>query len=800
MTEIRRACRALGARPGFTAAVVATIALVIAGSVVVASLARGLFLRPLPFADGDRLAGIEARADGDAGKLSSREVRGITRDSRLLADVAAFYPSQYNVTGDGPPESLVTMIGTSNLFRVFGVRMLHGDTWPESLDWQRQYVVVIGHGLWQRRYGGDPAIVGRSIVLDGAPYTVAGVLPPGFDYPIKADLYRAVTNYTAPDARRFTVVARLAHQATWPAARTELETLASSLAEQYPDTNRGMRLELRPIRDVFVGAARPYLIVLALAMLVVVAIACANIGNLLLARALGRRTELAVRRALGANRWMLVRHLLAESLVLAAAGGALGLALGYWALGAGLAVAGQALPTWITVSVDWWVALVAATIALAVAAAVSLPAMLQAARGDLRPAIGTGARGGRRGERRVLALLAATQIAFAVVVLSGAVLMLRTMAGLVSVDPGFRPDGVLTFRVDPPWTGYGSTEAVAEFYRRAFERLAALPGVTAAASNMTLPFGGIPDVTPTVTIEGSAAPASAGEMPFVNFQAVSPGYFEVMGITLLAGRAFSADDRADTVPVAVVSRRAAERFWPDQDPIGRRLRTTWRTSGTGTAVDREVTLTVVGVVGDVRSRSLVELPALDLYASHHQTFAGDTFIVLRTEGDPSRLLTTLGPAVRDIDPDQSIFDVRMLEDRMAATIWQQRTTTMVMLALSLLAVVLAGLGIHSVLAYGVAQQQHELGIRRALGAADADLRALVLAQGMGPAAWGLAAGALASLATWRALDAIVVGAPAWDVASLAVPLLVATLMALVGCLLPARRALRVAPAEALRVV
>jgi putative ABC transport system permease protein len=800
-SDLRHAFRVLIRQPVFAGAVIATLVLVIGASVAIVSVIQGMLLRPLPYPAGDRLIAIDASAGGELGKLASRELREIARDSRVIEDLAAFYPSQYNITGGGPPEALVTTIGTSNLFRVFGVPMLQGESWPEALDWNTNFTVVLGHGLWMRRYGGDPSVVGRAVQLDGAPYTVTGVLPPAFDYPMKTDLYRAVTGYTPPDGRRFTVVARLRQGATLAEAAAELDGFAARFAQMYPESNRGLRFVARPLRDVFIGRARPYLWLLGAAVLIVIVIACANLMNLMLARALQRRAELAVRTALGAGRWRIVRLAGTEALLVAALGALGGFFLGRWAVTAITAVARFQLPFWIDLQPDATTAAAAATLALMMAFAVSVLPALHVARSDVSTAVVASSprAGGSAGQRRALAALVASQIAFAVVVLAGAALMGRTMKAIAGVDAGFQATNAVTFRTDPPWTRYGTIESVAEFYRRALERLAALPGAVAVTSNASLPFGGLPDVTKTVVIEGQAAPVNASEQPFVNYQVVSPDYFDVMKVPLRAGRVFTEHDRINTMPVAVISERAAARFWPGADPIGKRMRMTWRVTGTGANSDAEVVLTVIGVVGDVRFDGLAREPGLDLYASHFQTFAGDTFLVVMTKGDPASLAGSVARAVQDVDPDQSIFDVQLMRSRMDATVWQQRTTAAVLGALGVLAVVLAAVGVYGVLAYAVASRAREIGVRRALGASDRAVILEVLRNGMTPVVIGGVVGMVITLVTVRTLGGLLYGVAPFDPVSLLASPAVLGTVALLACLIPARRALMVHPADALRV-
>jgi putative ABC transport system permease protein len=801
LSDLRHAARSLLRRPAFAGAVVLTLALTIGANVAIFAVIYAMLLRPLPFPDPDQLVAIEVEGSGEVGKLAGREVRDIAKDSETIADFATFYPSQYNVTGGGLPESLVTMIGTSNLFRVFGVRMLHGDTWPVSLDWTSgQYVVVLGHSLWQQRYGSDPSIVGRSVKLDGADYLVAGVLPPGFDYPAGTRLYRAVSGYTTSAARRFTGVARLKAGVTRAQAQVELDGFSARFADQFPDTNRGLRFVVRPLRDVFVGPVRPYLWLLAAAVMFVLLLACANITNLMLSRTLGQRSELAVRTAIGASRMRIVRHVVAEAIVLAAAGGAAGFMLGSWAVRAMTTLVRLQLPAWLEVRTEWPVAIFTAIVALTAAAIVASVPALQASRADVRDALGEGSHrmaGGRR-QQIVLRGLVAVQVAMAVVLLTGATLMARSVIALTGVDPGFRSERLITFRTDPPWTRYGGTESIALFYRRALERLSALPGVSGVAIDQQLPFGGIPDTTRTVIVEGQSTATAANERPFVNYQVISPNYFAVMGIPLISGRTFTDDDRLNTLPVAIISERAAKRFWPGADAVGKRLTTMWRIDGTGTSTDSEVQLTIVGVVGDVRFDGLAANPGMDLYTSVEQTFAGDTFFAVRTSGDPDALMSTMSAAIRDVDPEQSIFDVRVMEARAGDTVWQQRASGALMVALAALALMLAAVGTYGVLAYAVAQRQREIGVRVALGARPSEILATVVRQGMWPVWNGLAAGMLIAAGSVRVLSRLLYGVTASDPVSIVGAPLALMLVALLACLLPARRAANLDPVDAIR--
>lgn len=786
-------------RPGASAATIITLALACAANAAVGSVLYGLLFAPLPFADADRLVTIDAEIGGEEGKLSAREVRALQQDAQIFSGLAAFYPSQYNMTGDGLPESVVTMIGTSTLFQVLGVAPVAGHIWAPSLDWTTQATVLLTHGLWQRRFGGDPSILGRSIQLDNGPYTVVGVLPPGFDYPAGVQLYRAVSGFTAPDVRRFTVVARLRPEVTMAAAAAELGRFAALFAAESPETNRQTRFVVRPLRESFVGRARPYLWMLAGAVAVALLLAVANVTNLRLARAIGMRSELAVRAALGASRPRLVIAAAADALVLVGLGGAVGVWGGSVMLRL-VSLAPLGLPDWLGARLAWPVVLSLFGLVAGVAIVAGVLPAFFLVRNNTHAALGEASRRstGHRTAGRWQQALVVVQVAVAVVLVAGAGLMARSLAALDAVDPGFRPGGLLTFRVDPPSRPYNTVEPMALFYRRATEALRALPGVTAVGHNDTLPFGGRPDTTRTMSVEGRGAAPGDADQTFVTTQIVSPGYFAAMGIPLVRGRAFGADDRPGTVPVAIVSERAARRFFGDDDPIGQRVRTTQRLSGSGVAADAAVVYQVVGVVADVRTRALDAPAAFDLYVSAEQVFSGDAFFVVRAAGDPRALADAVGAAVRSVDPNQSLFDVRSMDERVRAASWQARTSVIVLAALALVGLVIAAVGTYGVLAYAVALREREFGVRAALGADAAGLRRFVLREGLRPVALGLAAGLLVTMGVGRALRVVLFEVAPADPAVLGTAALSLGVAALLACLAPAWRASRVDPAVTLR--
>lgn len=563
LQDLRFALRGLRRRPGFAALVVFTLALGIGVNAAVLSLIQALLLRPLPFPEADRLVRVMAYKGAEPGRISQREIEDLQRDSEVFEHVAAYYHSQYNVTGDGPPEAAPCTINSHQLFEVLGVRFAHGAPFKAEENFLRQYKVVLTHDFWQRRFAGDPDIVGRSIVLDGGSYVVDGVLEDGTEFPPGVQLYRQVTEYHGLDGRRHSVLARLRPGASIEQAQQELARFSSRWQEQTPELNRGIHFEAVPLRDSWVGAARPYLLTLAGAVFFVLLIAIVNAVHLLLARATEREAEMAVRVSLGAGRLRLVRLLLVESMVLAALGGGLGvlLASGWLRVFAGLVRA--ALPTWMEIRLD--PAVLTAVVLLVIVSGVL--AGLAPALGSSRAALGSCLRTGTRtvaggASGRLRNALVTAEIALALVLLTGAGLMIRSFLALERQDLGFDAENLYTVRTDPPYWTFNKLEQVAPFYEQAMGKLAQIPGVTAVAANQNLPLAGLDESTKRIiTLEGQPAPEQETN-PFVHLQSVGPGYFEAMGISLHQGRAFTSADRADTPPVAVVSRRLAERLWP----------------------------------------------------------------------------------------------------------------------------------------------------------------------------------------------------------------------------------------------
>jgi predicted permease len=791
--EIRSALRNVVRQPGVSLVVVVTLALAIGANTAIASFVAGILLARPPYREPERLVRLESLRGGEAGEVSLREVSDFEEQLEAFSGIAVHSgDAGYNVSGEGRPEELPAILTSGNLFEVLGVPFLHGGPWPAEYDRKRNHSVVLSHGVWHRRWGGDPGAVGSQITLDGAPgYTIYGVLPPGFDYPVGSDLFRSVAFYDldAEDrsARYYRAVARLAPGVSLARARQELEALAGRLAASYPETNRGVSYRVRPLADVFVGALRPYLLLVAAAVGLVLAIAGANVVNLLLGRAAARQREIALRSALGAGRGRLARQLLLESLLLALAGGALGLALAaVWVRGLAALLAVE-LPVWTRIEIGGGVLAFTAALTVGVGLLSGLLPALQTSRpapGSLLKEGARGSAGGRRG--RLRRALVAGEVALALVLVAGAGLLVKSFGRLAAADLGYEPEGLLTFKVALGWKAYEEEARVRAFYEQLLERLATLPGVVGVATNSNPPLGG--DERRTFAVEGQTVPEQQAN-PYVDRQRVSHGYHQLLGIPLLRGRLLREEDQPKAPLAAVINQRLAERLWPGGDPIGKRLKFLagdwpW--------------LTVVGVVGNVRHRDPADEAGFDVYFSAAQLPDLNATVLLRTSVPPETLVQAATEAVWATDPDQSNYEVATLGERLAERTWQLRISRTLFSLFGALAVSLAAVGIYGVMAYSVRQRRREMGIRLALGARRATLLRQVLGEVLALTATGAAIGLALALLAGRLVAGLLYGVSAADPPTLGAVLAFLAAVALAAGYLPARRAAATEPVETLR--
>jgi predicted permease len=814
LQDLRWAVRALAKSPGFTLAAVATLALGIGANTAIFSLVDGILLRPLEFREPERLVAVWGRfrsPDLDTNPLSVPELEDLRRQAGgTLESITGFSPTSANLTGVDQPERIQAMVVTTNFFDVLGASPARGRTFAAEDDAGGiGTAAVITDGLWRRRFGGAPDVIGRNMRLDDDDFTVIGVMPRGFGQPgdtgpSPVEIW-VPSNFRIPQlpfeqrsARFVAVIARLAPGVSRSQAQARLAGIADRVRLQNPDQyapRAGWSLRLLPLFDQVVGNVRPALFVLLGAVGLVLLIGCANVANLSLARSAEREREIAVRAALGAGRLRVVRLLLTESLVLALLGGGLGVLLAVWGSDLLVSLTATNLPRVGEIGIDLRV--LAFTLALTVLTGIAfglIPA-LQMSRGDLQPALKDATRGATAGRARgrTRAFLVVAEIALALVLLVGAGLLLESFRRLLAVDPGFEPEGLLTAQVSLPVPNqpergkYYSDEMQRTFYRQVLAELSASPGVRAAGLSSNLPLSGGSNLG-AFRIEGRPVPP--GEPPpLAEFRAVSPGYFRLMEIPVLAGRELDEKDRSDAPFVAVVNRALARRFWPGEDPVGRRIRI---------GPDGAVELTIVGVVGDVRQLRLESEPEPELYFPYEQAPSGTLTLVVRADRSPENLAPTMRAAVRAVEREQPVYNVLTMRQLLGRAVAPRRISMLLLNAFAVLALGLAAVGIYGVMAYGVAQRRREIGVRMALGAHRADVLRLVVGQGMALALAGVGVGLVAAFGLTRVLASLLYGVSRTDprVFFGLSALLVA--VALVACWLPARRASGLDPLAALR--
>jgi len=793
--DLRFGLRMLRKQPGFTAVAVMTLALGTGANTAIFSVVNAVLLEPLPFAEAERLVvvwGQRAQFNLPRQTVSPPNYLDWEAQNQSFESIGAYTEGFSVLTGGEQPERLASLRVTAGLLPTLRVRPLLGRVFlPEEWHPSATGAVLLSHQLWQRRFAGDPQIVGRSVEINGTSETVIGVLPPDFLISDKQVDIVVPTVFNGRSlanrgGRFLTVIARLKPGVSLPAARAEMGTIARRLEQQYPDANAGHGVNLVPLRDELVGKVRPALLVLCGAVGCLLLISCANVAALLSVRAAARRREMAIRAALGAGRGRVVRQLITESLLLAVAGGAGGWLLARWGVGLLLSVGPADLPRLESLSFDGRVFGFTVVLALATGLLFGLLPALQVARPDLTDALKDGGKGATEsaGQRRVRGWLVTAEVALAVVLLVGAGLLLRSFAKLTAVDPGFRPEHVIAADLSLSW-GLDERGWIA-FSQQALARVAALPGVRAAGLTHNLPLSG-DSSTRAFTLPGRPLPA--GEKPAAEFRRVSPDYFRAMGVALLRGRAFGNQDRADAPGVAIINEALARKFFGAEDPLGKRL-----LIEDGPPRPREV----VGVVGDVRHFGPGIEPTPEMYVPYLDRPYPNLTLVVRADGDPAGMAAALRREIAALAPALPVANLKTMEQYLAGSVTQQRFSLTLLALFGAVALLLAAVGIYGVMSYSVAQRTHEVGVRLALGARRGDVVRLVVGQGMRLAGLGVALGLVAAFGLTRLMQSLLFGVSATDpVTFAAIPLLLAGVAAL-ACYLPARRASRVDPMAALR--
>jgi putative ABC transport system permease protein len=795
--DLRYGARMLLKKPGFTLVAVLTLALGIGANVAIFSVVNAVLIQPAPFAEPDRLVWVwgNIRNAGNRASVSPLDYLDYRAQNTTFEQFAATFtiPTFVNMTGAGEPERLEARVVTGNFFQALGVNAALGRTFlPENERSGANQVIVLSHELWGRRFGADPSIIGKTLTLDGKKFEVIGVAPPSFKFPRNAELWGPMSFDVEPEMRQrkahfLRPIGRLKPGVTLAQAQADMDAVARRLESQYPESNTGWNLRMVPLRDQLVGYIKPTLQMLFAAVGFVLLIACVNVANLSLARAATRRKEIAVRMALGAGRLRIARQMLTESILLALAGGALGVILAAWGVDLIVKFSGDSIPPTAQVGVDG----VALTFTLGVSLFTGLFFGLAPALQTTRPQFSETLKDGGKDagqsalSNRTRSLLVVFETAVAVILLIGAGLLVRSYIRLQQVHPGFDTANMLTTRINLANAKYDSPEKAGAFWRQLHERLAALPGVEAVGMTTELPLSGQPNDT-SFTVEGRPA-VQPGQEFGADFRRVNQDYLRSMRIPLLRGRSFTEQEVRLNAKVILISERLASGVFPNEEPLGKRLLL---------GLNEREPFEIVGVVGDIRHRGLDEAPIAAMYLP--DIGANRTNLTIRTAGDPMSLAAAVRRETQAIDPDQPVAAIRAMDQVLSESVATPRYRTWLLGLFAIVALALAGLGIYGVIAYTTAQRTREFGVRIAIGAQSRDVLKLVIGQGIKLAFAGAIIGLGAALALTRLLRALLFNVSATDPLTFATVALLLMVVALAACWIPARRATKMDPMVALR--
>jgi putative ABC transport system permease protein len=800
--DLTYAVRGLLRRPVFTSVAILTLALGIGANAAIFSVVSAVLLRPLPYPDPDRLMMLwtynpRQGFDKDVGTYPNFD--DWRKQNTSFERLAAYTAGSYTLTGAGDPAQIYGAIVTPGFFEALGIAPASGRAFDErETTAAGDRVVILSHGIWQRRFGGDAAIVGRSVTLNGVSHEVVGVMPEKFAYPEDTELWTAL----APSERFarmmqsrgafwLRVIGRLRAGVTRASAQSEMDGIAARLERQYP-ANEGLGVRLVPMHEEIVGDVKRPLLILLGAVGFVLLIACANVANLLLTRAASRQKELAIRGALGAGRGRLVRQLLTESVLLGAVGGAAGLLLAAWSVDLLHTLAPSNVPRLALVAIDPRVLAYTACASLFTGLVFGLAPAFQGTAGA-GEALKEGGRAGAEGARgrRLRSALAVVEIATALVLLIGAGLLVRSFIALGRVRLGFEPRQILALQIELPRAKYSQGPQVNAFYEQLISRVAALPGVETAASSSSLLLPSLPN-SAGLMVEGRPPATGSGRNIPVPFDSVTPTFFEALRIPLVKGRLFNKNDVPGGLPVALVNQAFVRRFFPSEDPIGRRV-------AFGRAPDADTTwMTIVGVVGDTRRGGLDRPPWAELYYPHAQAPDRRMYVIARTSGDPMSLARAAQAEVWAVDRDQPVSSVRTLETLLARAQANRRFTTLLLGIFAAVALILAAIGVYGVIAYSTQQRTQEIGIRVALGATERHVIRMVIVEGLKIGICGMAIGVAAAFVLTRLMSGLLFEVGERDpLTFVSLPVLLMTL-AVAASWIPARRAVRIDPIVALR--
>ncbi len=803
--DLRYALRGLIKRPGFTFIAVMTLALGIGANSAIFSVVNGVLLRSLPLPDSQSLYAINRGAaifNRYDAPLSYPQYQDVVQQTRSFENIGAWVDSDANLSDSGRPERVMLRIVLPSLLPTLGVDTVRGRNFlPEETTKGRDRVALITYGLWQRRFGGADDVVGKSVYLDNTEYQIVGILPRDFHFEAPVDMWVPLTTsdpeINVRNSHFLRVIGRLRPGVSEKAVAADLDAVAKYETDNFPDmfpASTGFAFRARPYLDSIVGDIRLPLYILLAAVGFVLLIACTNVANLLLAKAAPRQREIAIRSALGARSFHLVRQLLTESILLALIAGVIGVLLAAWGTSALVALSPDSLPRAREIGFDWRVLMFTGAIALTTGIIFGLVPAFWGPRVELTDALKEGGRGNTSGGGRLRKSLVVVEVALSVVLLVGAGLMLRSFSLLRSVNPGFRTDHALTLRVSLPVPEGRITPAdedrFVSFFDRTLARLNELPGVTAAGATNMIPLDGN-GTDRLIEIEGYE-PRDQSDMPDAQNRQATPGWFNAMGIPLVRGRFIERSDDEKAQRVLVVNEAFVKTYFPNGDAIGKRLRLGKLTADFPWG-------TIVGVVGDVRGFALEEPPLPTMYWPVAQVRATPSLaIVVRTENDPAALASAVRAAIGEIDPTQPIYEMQTLEQLVAKSLDQRRFTLTLMVLFGVIALVLSSIGIYGVMAFAVTRRTQEIGIRMALGASAIDVLKMVVGSGMFLALIGVAVGLIGAFALTRLMASLLFGVSPTDLVTFGLVTAVLLMVALLACYIPARRATKVDPLVALR--
>ncbi|HKO98502.1 MAG TPA: ABC transporter permease [Pyrinomonadaceae bacterium] len=801
LQDLRYAIRTMRKKPGFTLIAVMTMALGIGASTAIFTVVNAGLLRGLPYKSADNLYHVwesTPQKEFNQREFSYPDYQDY-QQNQVFEGLAAYTGGGGILSGRGEPERVFAPSASSNFFSVLGVEPLLGRTFQPGEDKQgAPRVTVLTYGMWQRRFGGDPNVIGQSLNINGDNYTIVGVLPASFQFALRpADLWRPYQPTDNQLTRRYmhgtNLIGRLKPGVSAAQAQSELALIAKRIEQEHNQSHAGTGVKLIPLQEQFIGQVKPILLVLLAAVGFVLLIACANVASLLLTRSLSRQKEVAIRAALGANRWRVIRQLLTESVLLSLAGGVIGLLIAYWGVDALVATLPDsqlnALPFLKTLKIDSTILLFSIGLSLLTGIVFGLAPAIQSSRPDLNEVLKEGGRSTAGGARqRLRSVLVAAEIAMAVVLLVGAGLMMKSLLKLLQSNVGFNAQNVLTMTVAIPMAKYTDANQQIAFFDQLKDRVESLPGVTGAGTVNILPLQS--GNTTRFYVDGDPVPVPGQEIE-ANVRTIDESYFQALGVPMLAGRPFDDRDKVGSQDVVIIGKTLADRVFQGRDPVGRKIA---YNSSTGTPD------LVIGVVGDVKITGLDEAVRPVIYYPFRQFPGPGTNLVVRTTGDPTSLAGAIRNESRLLEPEVAIFNVRPMEEVVSNSpaAFMRRFPALLIGIFAGVALLLASIGIYGVVSYSVSQQTHQIGVRMALGAQTSDILRMVLKQGLSLAVIGIGIGVVGAFGLMRLLRSLLFEVQATDVTTFAIVVGTLLVVAMLACYIPARRATKVDPLGALR--